>query len=1072
MKFIKRIRKNSKGSITIFVLTSLLFMMTGVVVAYIGISNNKTNQNKIIEQIKNQYVENSENNVIEQTYNDIVEGIKEKDGKITLTANTTDWTNGEVIVTIEYGSLLTENRKAGFGTANIENATTITVTTNGTVYAQAEDKNGDIVEAKLDITNIDKELPTVDMVPNGGTYTMPTQGTATIKSKLTAEDTGGSGLDIIKYAWSTNNITEPATWIDFNLGQEVSKKDCTQGTYYLWTKVIDVAGNRAESIKVSEGFVVGNATDTANMIKLIPDTDQWTNQEIVVTVEYGKNLTQNRQVKFEDNIVENGTTITVSQNGIVYAQAEDIAGNKITADIEITCIDKNTPEITLLTNENTTWAKTSNVEVKINDEQSGLKEGASIKYGWSTSSAIEPPSYTQANLNYNDGDKSYTFMASSTGLTGKYYLWVVPISLNDQAGNSNTNTYKTNGTFYLDNTVPSISVSETSTSDGIINVSIDVTDQQAINYILLPDKTIVEVNGNTTHNISYSISQEGEYEFKVVDMAGNEASTVYNAVFQANIFVNSLSVNSPASGTYKTGEQVTIMATFNENVYADANLNNITASTAIPLKIKFGDGTERTAMFSNINGATITYTYIIQDGDNGLLYLSSYTGTIYNSQGMYANVKAAELTGNTIIADTQGPTVESIQVISNSGTYDAGTTIDIRVTYNENVYYDENQTAFLTSTAPILKVKFDDNIQKTAKFENVSGNVMNYSYIISQEDSGKMQFVEYRGTVYDMVGNRGEINLTTFGNTGNEITAYTPNKENAEVGEIVEDSNKTITGDTPNYKNPVIPVGYAPIETPDATWNVAEGTDYPEGWNNGLVIQDIDKNQYVWVPVDGVNVRYEANYSYPADYDSNAENTVDRSVPDGVINQEAQIERYGGYYIARYEAGDPSATSKRGSSSGTTAKPVSRQGVWPYTYVDRQVIKEFSETAYNSDFVQSGLVTGTQWDTMCLWISSAGYNVDSNSTSWGNYTGTFFNQNKLAVTGSNDKYKAKNIYDVAGNAWELSSEWYKNDKYPYIKRGGSNYFNINRRPAAFRECIQDSKLFSADLGFRVVLYIY
>ena len=1074
MKIIKKFRKSEKGAITVFVLTALLFMLVVLGVAYISISNKVTNENKKIEQIEKEYLENSNDNVIEQTYNEIVENMKETEGKITLTPNETGWTNKDITVTVEYGSLLTENRKAGFGSANVENATTVTVSTNGTVYAQAEDKNGNLVEAKLEIKNIDKELPTVNMMPDGGKYVVPVQGTATIKSVLTAEDTGGSGINLLKYAWSTSNISEPAEWIDFKSGEEISNPNCTQGTYYLWTKVTDVAGNRAENVKVSNAFIVGDSTtDTANKIKLTPNPTYWTNQEVVVTVEYGANLTQNRKVRFGDTILDDATTITVPQNGVVYAEAEDIAGNKITEEIEISNIDIVQPKIEIQTQQNSTWAKTANVEVIINDDLSGLQEGASIKYGWSTSNTIEPTSYAQASLSYSTGDMSYTFIANSSGLTGKYYLWVVPTNLRDQAGNSNDSISKTTGTFYLDNTAPTISIDQESSADGIINILVDANDSQAINYILLPDKTMLSANGNTTFSTTYAVSQEGKYEFKVVDMAGNEISDSYTAVFQASTTIESLSVTAPSSGTYKVGEQITITAVFSENVYADANLNTITALTAIPLKIKFGNGVEKSATFNNASGTTITYTYTIQDGDNGLLYLSDYVGRIYNDAGLYADIKATELIGNTIIADTQAPNIESIQVLTNSGTYESGTTIHIQVTYNENVYHDENQTAFITSTAPILKLRFDEDIEKTAKFENISGNKMNYSYIISQEDSGQMEFVQYNGIVYDIVGNRANITLNTFGDTGNIITADTSTTENTQVGEIVEDYNKTIIGDTPNYKNPVIPVGYAAIETTDATWSVAAGTDYPAGWNNGLVIEDEEHNQYVWVPVDGTDVKYGANYSYPSDYGSTTENTEDRSVPDGVINQEAQIERYGGYYIARYEAGDPSATSRRGTNSGTTTKPVSKAGVWPYTYVDRQLVQSFSETAYNSDFVQSGLVTGAQWDTMCLWISNAGYNVDSNSTSWGNYSGTFFNQNRLAVTASSDTYKAKNLYDVAGNAWEISSEWYKNDTYPFIKRGGTNYFNFaGKRPAAYRECIQDSSMFSSDLAFRVVLYIY
>ena len=191
------------------------------------------------------------------------------DNKISITATPTSWTNGNVIATVTYGKNITANKKAGLGSANTANATTVKVETNGTVYAEGTDAAGNKATAQLSISNIDKTKPTVSMSPNGGTYIMPTTGNATIKTTLTASDAGESGIAVLQYAWSTSNTTEPTTWTTFTSGSEIKKTDCTAGTYYLWTRVLDGAGNRNTTGKVSNAFTVGANTVADNKISII-----------------------------------------------------------------------------------------------------------------------------------------------------------------------------------------------------------------------------------------------------------------------------------------------------------------------------------------------------------------------------------------------------------------------------------------------------------------------------------------------------------------------------------------------------------------------------------------------------------------------------------------------------------------------------------------------------------------------------------------------------------------------------------------------------------------------------------
>ena len=64
------------------------------------------------------------------------------------------------------------------------------------------------------------------------------------------------------------------------------------------------------------------------------------------------------------------------------------------------------------------------------------------------------------------------------------------------------------------------------------------------------------------------------------------------------------------------------------------------------------------------------------------------------------------------------------------------------------------------------------------------------------------------------------------------------------------------------YKNPIVPEGFNKINTDEAKWEDKDGDGNPDGWNEGLVIEDSNKNQFVWVPVDGDSIKYDREYKY------------------------------------------------------------------------------------------------------------------------------------------------------------------------------------------------------------------
>ncbi len=287
--------------------------------------------------------------------------------------------------------------------------------------------------------------------------------------------------------------------------------------------------------------------------------------------------------------------------------------------------------------------------------------------------------------------------------------------------------------------------------------------------------------------------------------------------------------------------------------------------------------------------------------------------------------------------------------------------------------------------------------------------------------------------------------------------------------------NTTINGKKPTYNNPVIPSGFSPVNTSDASWNNVS-TD----WNNGLVIQDSYGNQFVWVPVDGTDVEYIKWCTTIMPYYV----TTDDTLPSG-FSTSSITDTYKGFYIARYESafdyndGEIRAASKKSTNKVSTDWSSIRNStyngyLWNYiNYIDA---KKYSESmadsyGYNTTIIGTNLVTGTQWDTIMKWIQNSGKSV-TDSREWGNYNNSVAPANisgyrNLQISGYSDYWKGKNIYDLAGNIAEYTSEKYSNSA---IYRGGYYYGTGLDMPIASRAGVSESST-NEIIGFRVALYI-
>ena len=225
----------------------------------------------------------------------------------------------------------------------------------------------------------------------------------------------------------------------------------------------------------------------------------------------------------------------------------------------------------------------------------------------------------------------------------------------------------------------------------------------------------------------------------------------------------------------------------------------------------------------------------------------------------------------------------------------------------------------------------------------------------------------------------------------------------------------------------------------------------------------------VWQDNERVADNTQSSTSFPKNtsawsnyVEPNATNDTDdkTGIAKQIANLTKSIYKYGGFYIGRYEAG---SETERTSSSGVTTLGI-KQDMYPYNYVEWGDSESsigttgavyLSNSLYNTNEygATSMLCTGACWDSMLDFIKDSNHSV-TDSTTWGNYNnsetfeitrgsyavydtsnytlGSFNNVGSkyskmkdtsiLLTTGATERNCSKNIYDVAGNCFEWTTE--------------------------------------------------
>ena len=286
-------------------------------------------------------------------------------------------------------------------------------------------------------------------------------------------------------------------------------------------------------------------------------------------------------------------------------------------------------------------------------------------------------------------------------------------------------------------------------------------------------------------------------------------------------------------------------------------------------------------------------------------------------------------------------------------------------------------------------------------------------------------------------------------------------------------ANYTEVESTDGIKVPV-PTGYRASDVPaersvNGGFVIYEGLEEVPTDSAGLMQAQINRNQWVWVPISEAeasnmysisgNTILAKSYKFGEsvttytkepylddsrndDYDFDRTNLTQylngkkKDVFKAEMTQDfcdmlQSVKTYGGFYISRYEISD---LNKNIPSTKRLHDNLNNQ-TWYKAY------EKCAELKGNNDAVKTSVIWGIQFDETLNWIINTGAKtydeVARNSSSWGNYSGSFFDYYNDATgsttkrkgytdgiirSGAADYTKANNIYDLAGNVLEWTME--------------------------------------------------
>ena len=549
----------------------------------------------------------------------------------------------------------------------------------------------------------------------------------------------------------------------------------------------------------------------------------------------------------------------------------------------------------------------------------------------------------------------------------------------------------------------------------------------------------------------------------------------------------------PTSGTFTvSGNTGTLSVASNNTNIATVSVSGNTVTVKPGTTAGKATITVTSAAATNYNQKSATYTATV---NNGTISLSatSYTGT-YDGKAHNAITKV-----------TVTPSDAKIEYSTDGKTYST-TMPKITNTSSFTVTVRASKAGYKTqSTTQTVKVGGQIVIGTTKVVENSNGSgtaiaangaltgkdlYITFSHSIASGSTSVSPSLPYKVT------KNGTYTFTVTG-TSNGITS----KKTVSV--TVNQYMSSSTGSNPYL--------------PGNDFKKVDGTDL----SNGLVIEDKDGSQYVWIEVPKTSTVYPTAGTNITNFDSAAytkitadlENYTKAYKSGGYSDADddakhvmlKSVYENGGFYIGRFEEG--TANAKESTTKGTSAGPVSKINMYPYRSLTLPEAMDLTKKV-NAGNRTCTLMYEVQWNLVLAHLHNKGNISDTvltqNSDSIGNTSSVSFTLNRgkyyanynrgwqaynvdyyneddeyylvkskvkqkhaaLLTTGAADRNKVMNIYDFAGNLTEWTIGVYSSTHWPCVVRGNSYNSGSNAANHGYYAWYE----YDGNIGFRVSIY--
>mgnify|MGYP004503363011 FL=1 len=268
-----------------------------------------------------------------------------------------------------------------------------------------------------------------------------------------------------------------------------------------------------------------------------------------------------------------------------------------------------------------------------------------------------------------------------------------------------------------------------------------------------------------------------------------------------------------------------------------------------------------------------------------------------------------------------------------------------------------------------------------------------------------------------------------------------------------DETTNTTTQDSLGNKI-VVPAGFEVVNPND---NVEDG----------IVVRDKTHantagSEFVWIPVgevkkaDKTTINIELNrysfdstgkataYSssdYTEDTDANHNSDYKNTIAKNIDDFKTKAESSHGYYIGRYEARYKNSTTEGTSSSSTTKQLVCTADNYVYNNVTQPQAATLSRGMYTGTPFESDLINSYAWDTATLFLQTFDNRANKDTlkvySRQNSINTSLANQGTNILADASKQDKICNVYDMASNCFEWSTETFSNSSYPCAKRGGS-----------------------------------